>query len=318
MALADRLAPRGVFAGIGRSGKSAAGGTALLALALMLGRNALAQAQAHAPAPEPMPPQAEVALASPFASTRLQAGVGAAHYVSEEPLPDGRVFNREQGTLRRTTLELRLAEGAWAVTAALRQAHGTLAYRGQTQFGIPLYTQTDLSRCELALLAEHQWQPHEGGPTYTLGAGAEALRTVRDIRATPFTTPLTETLSARQWALGAAAVQDTALAGHPVRVTASAQLNRPFSQALAVDTHGVVDPLTLQPGKRRGGRLGWDMAMALGANVEIGLNLGARFYRPGASESATAYRGGMPVGSASYPGSVQTVRHCDLVLNWRL
>jgi hypothetical protein len=256
-------------------------------------------------------------VAADTAETQIVARAGTARYVSEEPLPDGRVFNREQGSLQLSFVELRHALGDWTVRAALRQSRGTLDYAGQTQFGLPLFTQTDLARREVAIAAEHGWQ-FDDGPTLSLGGGIESLRTVRDIRSTPISGALTETLRTRQWVLTARAAMTTSLADQPLRWGTRLELTRPWSQSLAVDAHGAVDPLVLRPGQRWGGRLGFDAAWALGAALELGLSLGLEHYRPGASEAQTAFSGGIPVGSASYPGSVQKVRHLGLSLGWRL
>ena len=105
------------------------------------------------------------------AATRVVAGVGLARYVSDEPDPQGGVFNHEQGQLRRATLELRHTTSTWQLVAALRQASGVVDYTGQTQLGLPLSTQTDLSRRELAMAAEHQWQPEWDGPHIHAGSG---------------------------------------------------------------------------------------------------------------------------------------------------
>jgi hypothetical protein len=255
---------------------------------------------------------------------RLVAGVGTARYVAEEPAPDGRVFNREQGALRRLCLGLGHTLGDWSLQATLTQDDGTIDYAGQTQLAIPLSTSTDLSRRAWTLAAGHTWQVDEegqegeGGTTLTLSLGVQALRTERDIRATPISSRLTETLRTRQWQLGLGVSVPVTLAGAPLRLGATLQATRPWSHRLAVDTHGVVDALELRPGRRWGGQLGFDATLTLTPSVDVSAKLGWETYRPGASATQVAYRGSVPVGGASYPGSVQTLRHLGIVLGWRL
>ena len=177
-----------------------------------------------------------------------------------------------RGELRRATLELWHTSADWRFVAGLRQASGLLEYTGQTQLGLPLFTQTDLSRREWAAFAEHRWQLDADGPALFLGAGLASLRTVRGIRATPISSPLTENPALpASGRFTPAPTSVTALADMPLRLGASLQWHRPWRQTLAVDTHGVVDPFELQPARRWGGRLGLSADLSVGARFDVGL-----------------------------------------------
>lgn len=251
-------------------------------------------------------------------ATCVVASAGRAHYVSEEPAPDGRIFNREVGTLLPVRLGVVHTVDAWSVVASLGEARGVIDYQGQTQFGVPLVTRTDLSRRSVGVAVSHRFRPFDAGPDISLGGGIESLRTVRDIRETPITTRLTETLHTRQWALTSSVSHSEMWGGLPLRVAASLQLDRPASHTLSVDTHGLVDPIELRPGKRWGARMAIDVGLAVGSQGELSLRAGFERYRPGASDARTVFSGGLPSGVASYPGSTQRIRELAAQFTWRL
>ncbi len=239
-------------------------------------------------------------------TTQLIGSIGTARYVSEERLSSGTLFNREEGDLLRWELDLRHTVENWTWRLSAEQSSGTIDYRGRNQLGLPLRTLTDLKRDEFALGLEYRW----GWETFgaTLGAGMDMLRTRRHIRPAAISGALTETLRSDQLFLRAGAFVETAFAERPLRLAGSLQLNQPFSQTLSVDTHGVADAFVLRPESRSGGRLRFDAAWSIGGNFDITCHFGQETYRPGPSAPATAFRNGVAVGGASYPGSVQKLR----------
>lgn len=220
------------------------------------------------------PTATEASVSGAAGTSQLSGSIGAARYVSEEHLPSGTLFNREEGDLPQWALRLAHAASDWTWSLALRQAAGTLDYRGRNQIGLPLRTTTDLRRREWAIVGEHRWNWNDAGIAISLGAGAQGVHTWRHVRATAISGELTETLRSRQWLLTTGATVLTALGTRPLRLSASAQLDRPWSQTLAVDTHGVFDPFVLRPTSRWGSVLrleaAWRSATPLTSAVTSG------------------------------------------------
>jgi hypothetical protein len=250
-------------------------------------------------------------------SAALEARVGSAGYVSEERRADGSLFNRESGRLQRMALELRYPWAEWQWVGELSRASGVLDYAGQTQFGIPLYTRTDLQREDAALSLRHTASPGLANVRLSVGAGVSALRIVRDIRPTPISSELTETLRSRQFVLSAGAGTTLVLIDQAMDLSAFALWRRPWAQTLAVDAHGLFEPLTLRPRAAWSSQAGLSASVAAGRAVRLGVGFGMDVFRPGASGSALVYRNGVPVGSASYPGSRQRLTHTDIALDLR-
>jgi hypothetical protein len=254
------------------------------------------------------PPATEATAGSATATTQWSVGVGTVRYVAEEHLPGGTLFNREAGDLPQWTLGLAHAVSDWTWSLALRQTAGILEYRGRNQIGLPFRTTTDLRRDEWEIVGDHRWEWDSSGVVTSLGTGVQGVRTRRHIRATAISGELTETLRSRRWLLRAGASVLTALDTLPLRLGASAQLDRPGSQTLAVDTHGVFDAFVVRPAFRWGGTFRLDAAFALSRTVEVGCYAAMQTDRPGPSASTVTHRNGAPAGSASYPGSVQKSR----------
>jgi hypothetical protein len=248
-----------------------------------------------------------LASSAACAQLGLQVGAGTVRYVAEEPAPSGGLLNREEGELASRSLGLLQRGGDWAWHVTHRQDSGTVEYRGRTQLGLPLRTSTDLGREEFTLGGEHAWPLSDVGLQFAFGTGVEQLRTRRHIRSTPLTGELIETLRTRQWVLAARATHALSLDGRPLRLGASLQAERPWSQRLRVDSSGLLfSALELRPASRWGGRLGVHAAWALGSGLEIGAHIEQQVYRPGAATGSTAI----------YPGSVQKLRAFAALLSW--
>jgi hypothetical protein len=273
---------------------------ATLALVGVLSQPAAGLAQA--------PTLTESTITGAATTTRWSASIGTARYVSEEHLPSGALFNREEGKLAHWTLGLTHSVSDWTWSLTLRQASGTLDYRGRNQLGLPLRTTTDLRRDEWTLAGGHLWHWNDAGTSLSLGAGVMGVRTRRHIRATAISGELTETLRSQRWLLKTGATARTALDTLPLRLGAWAQIDRPWSQTLDVDTHGVFDPFVVRPTSRWGGTVRAEATLTFSHGVDVGCYVGMQTDRPGPSASIVTHRGGAPAGSASYPGSVQKSR----------
>ena len=248
--------------------------------------------------------------------TRITGSVGTAHYSADERQSNGDLLNHEEGNLWRTTLGLQHAAGPWLVRGDFRESRGTLDYTGRTQLGLPLLTTTALSHRDLEVAAGYRW-PLAGTSSVAVIAGVEVLRTFRDIRATAFTTALTETLTSRRGALGSRAQTAVTVAGRPLRLAVSVDATRPWSQDLSVDTHGLTDALVLHPRPRWGRRVDFEAMWQVAGSIALGVSAGQEVLRIGSAPSVTAYRSGLPVGSASYPGTVQRLGHISGTFGWR-
>lgn len=250
------------------------------------------------------------------ADSAIALEVGVARYTSIEPLVGGGVFNSERGSLRALGASAYRTIGPWRVEGRWVEMKGTLDYVGQTQFGLPITTQTRLDRHNLRLSIDRSWPLPPQGAIARIGIGLERVRTWRDIQPSSFTGRLTETLHTSQGSLGATAMLEGLVLGCVTRFSVSGQLLLPFEQTLDVDTHGIVDQFQLRPGKQHGSRFGLRSGWALGQAAELQLGYEQETYRPGASAVDTVYRDGRPAGLASYPGSTQRLKHLSAALTW--
>lgn len=214
------------------------------------------------------------------------------------------VLNREEGHLHTLALRAGQCAGSWCVSGALSHGSGQLDYQGYTQIGLPLSTRTDLRITELSV----QGGPHGAWPALALGwrvdAGWQHRRIHRAIQATPFSAPLTETLSADD-------AVNTLTLHWPADVTAwhletQARQSWPLQQRLRVDSHGRYDPFVLRPAARSHSQIGVAVRSASHGPWQFGAGWRHQQLHFGASDARTLTRNGQLAGVASYPGSTQT------------
>lgn len=89
----------------------------------------------HATGLAQVPHAIETSVAGAAGTTQLMASIGTARYVAEERLPGGTMFNRDEGDLPQWALGIAHARQDWTWSLSLRQAAGTLDYRGRIQLG---------------------------------------------------------------------------------------------------------------------------------------------------------------------------------------
>ncbi len=231
-----------------------------------------------------------------------------------ERLADGSEFNRDEGPLTERRLGLRWPGGqGWRGQLELARTEAALTYTGRSSFGLPLLSQTAWRHEQADLLAVrdaaltpalHGWA----------GLGLGRSTAVRAIAATDVSLPLTERLQRRE------ALVDLGLRWQPAAarwaLLAEGRLRQPLSQRLQAESPGGLDAVQLRPdaGSAWRLRLGLQAALPLAPGLRWGLHLHRERVRVGASGEVPARRQGLPVGTASFPGSVARQRGTALSL----
>lgn len=235
----------------------------------------------------------------------IGATLGSARYRSEETRPDGRVFNRESGTLATRSLSLHLPQAPLQIELRLAQATGDIAYSGQTQIGIPLFTRTRLRQQLVEAGLRHPLGGLPDGLAAAVLAGVDGRQQVRAIQPTALTSALTETAHSRSLTLGLALSTALPLAHGSWQLSWRGQWQRPWRQRLAVSTPSAFEPLELRPARHAGTDTALSLSWRPQPGLDLNLQLGSRRWQPGAAPPVLAWRKGIPVGEISYPGSRQ-------------
>jgi hypothetical protein len=250
----------------------------------------------------------------------LEAGVagGAVQLRADEQL-QGAAFNAERGTVDGAAAWVRHEHGPFGLRLRADGEHGSVAYDGRTQFGLPLQTRTQWRREALALDA-HAWSRLPGLPdTLQLGAALQlrSWRSRRAIQPTFFTSELIESFSVADAGLGPAvrwAWGDGARARW--QLDARWLAVRPYRQVLRVQAPGVFDPVVLAPARRSGSQgelaLAWRPAPGPVGAWQVQAAWAHERFQAGPSDLALVQRGPVPVGLVVYPGG--TLSRTSLVL----
>ena len=234
----------------------------------------------------------------------LDAQALHANYLARER-SGGVLLNQDSGDLSGGALALTAtwAPVAWRLSA--RSLQGGIAYRGYTQLGLPLQTQTDL-----------RWRHWHGwaGPSdrvqttvgsFGIAAGAGQLVLRRAIRATARSLPVTETL--RLGLVSAGGDWQLPLPGGGL-LHGQLQWHHALVRRLAVDSGTVLDPYHLEPGRSGWASLGAGLQWPLAAGVHLVATLAHDALRVAAAPARVVYRQGQPAGISSYPGSRQRLQ----------
>lgn len=243
----------------------------------------------------------------------VQAGMVHMPYASTERLGSV-VVNRESGNLTGAAVRLGLDLRAGTLALALQQTGGTLNYRGLTQFGLPLQTQTQLRMDLVGLTVSPAWsQMTLADARLTAQFGVQLLRIDRQIEPTAKSARLQEQLRL-----------DLLVVGlrwrHPLsdrtELNLAVDWSQPVRAALRVDAGGVIDTHTLRPRHR-----GWPAAdVALHRTLGGGLSasIGLRLEQPqiGSAPAVVITRQGLPAGLSAYPGSHQRLHSLAVGLHW--
>lgn len=257
------------------------------------------------------------------AAPELRAWLGSAQYRADERWPDGRLFNAEHGRVRLAGagLTLRLPQGGAALDLDITQARGALAYQGQTQLGVPLATRTRWHEDRATLLGRvTRPLPAAAGPGWQAAAslGLRSRSALRAIQPTAFTTPLDEQLDATEALAGLALHGRARLAGLNLGARAEWRLSRPLAQRLAVEAPGGFERVDLHPARRSGQLKSLQFAWYSESGPALHWTWSTETLRPGRSQGVLAFRGRVPVGEVTFPGSAQRLHGHTLQLAWPL
>jgi hypothetical protein len=229
------------------------------------------------------------APAPPGLSGELSAGVQ--HRRLTEVGQDGRRLVQERGELLRVQAGAQLPlAGGGALRASAAIAAGSLAYRGQTQAGVPLATDAAHRDLELGL----HWRPLPEARWGEAWLGLAALQQRRLIASQPAARGLRETstllLPGLRWT--------HALDAGGWRWQPALEVRTSVHHRLDVDFGGVFDGAALDGGRRRELLLALDAAPAA-SPWRFGVTWSRA--RQSASRVQTLARGGAPVGTVRQP-----------------
>ena len=237
------------------------------------------------------------------------------HYNAEEQTQEIGILDEESGDLRGGTVALGARVQHWTLALGAELADGTLAYTGRSQpFLFPITTTTRLERRNGTVSFGYQW---ETGTDSTLAVNVEASRREfgRDIRPSPLTSALTETT--RSSAAGVR-IEWRQILLHRYGLGWSGHLlaEVPFRQTLEVDSHGVYDGFDERPGSRPYYGLALGPQLKVAENISVFAQFGYSLQRYAASPAVLIRKGGVPAGTASYPGSRQVMVSSQLGVNF--
>jgi hypothetical protein len=189
---------------------------------------------------------------------------------------------------------------AWRVEGEGLFAFGTVDYLGQTQFGLPLASQTKLRASELGLTTLMR----VAATPLFVGIFVRTRQIDRQIEPTPITQGLHEILNQVE---GGPVVGADCQAPGALRLSVRALVSRTLWSSLDVDFLGTYD----------GGRLPLAENYGVRAELEVSRRIAPRWaafagvtgeqIMPGKSAWTPLTRRGEPVGVYSYPGSTQDI-----------
>jgi hypothetical protein len=236
-------------------------------------------------------------------------------YDARETAPNGFLLNHEQGDLPgiAVTLAADGPLGRWALHAA--HEGGDVAYRGVSQFGLPVRTTTLLDVNRLAVRWAPAWAPRFGSVRLQPELQLTRQRIGRAIRPSQSSTALTEKLDAL-FIHGGLSVLLPLSDRWSLRV--DGELNRSLALRLHVDTFGFYDDLVLRPAAHAAGRFGVAVSWQPAPDLRAAICVGREYWRFGASGSREVARDGVVVGSANYPGSHQRLDGISLRIEYLL
>ena len=239
--------------------------------------------------------------------------VGQARYQARETSASGGLLNMEKGVLPSLTLRGQWQQDRWFADVSHLLARHDVVYEGYTQLGIPLQTATQLAWSTSALSVGRFWPLNERSDM-KLQVGLDHLQIDRQIRAALGSLPLHETLGLTRGLLGLHWSH-----GEPFgwRWEAGVDVLRRMRSQLKVDTYGLYDPITLQPGNGTDWRFRVQAAYRWQGGLTGFVTVSQDTVRPGASSQEVWSQQGRPVLAVRYPGSHQTLKNLQAGVAWQ-
>jgi hypothetical protein len=230
----------------------------------------------------------------------LEASEAAAvvGYSATEPNAGGGTLNRDSGALGGVSLHTSATWGAWRVEGDGLFAFGTVDYLGQTQFGLPLASQTKLRASEIGLTMLMRVC---ATPLF-VGIVIRSRQMDRQIQPTPITQGLHEILDQVEW--GPLVGAEWRLPGG-LQLALRAFVSRTLWSVLDVDFLGTYDGGHLSLAENYGVRAELEVSRRLAPQWAGFVGLAGEQTMPGKSALTPLTRAGEPVGLYSYPGSTQ-------------
>ncbi len=229
----------------------------------------------------------------------FSAFMETANYMSDE-YRFGMLFNRENGTLTGSYLRGGYIKGPWRSVVEYRNISGTIDYQGQTQFGIPIESQTDLKYSQSGILTAYQ----AGNTPLYAGIALRSRDLERRIRATPITQALHETLRQTEWGPVVGAAWDPA-----ENISFSVQFMALITErsTLDVDFLGSYDAGKLTLPRNSSRDLQITLLYRIDPSYSFAIEVCGQRFTPEKSSPALLTTNGIPVGLYNYPGSTQDI-----------
>ncbi len=234
----------------------------------------------------------------------------AADYDSSE-YRFGSVFDRESGSLSGSSLHAEYARGGWRFGLLYRSLSGQIDYLGQTQFGLPILSQTNLRYYQSSFSMTYEFSSL---PVY-VGLAWRTRKVDRYIEPTVLTQALHETLRQTEWGpiLGVTWQVDDKLSAD-ARIMALVTT----TSTLSVDFLGTYDAGELSMPRN------WSQEYRLSLRYQVNASYGFvgefihQQFSPVASDYALLTQNGTVVGFYYYPGSNQalTLFSAGVYVHW--
>jgi hypothetical protein len=240
-------------------------------------------------------------------------------YIATESAPGSSwVLDKESGQLRGVAIEAKSHFREMYLGFRVDGLHGDIDYDGHTQFFFPLHTTTSLriSRARLRLGFESAMT--NVPVSWDGGAMVGQQEIYRDIRSTPISRPLTETMLSDVVGADAELRWSPGFGDGSWGVAVKAAVQRPWRQTLSVDTHGAYDNFTLTPEIRTWYSSALTVRKRFTSRWQIEVARIWERIRFGSATGVLVTRNGQLAAIGSYPGSTQSLDlwslavRCDL------
>jgi len=233
---------------------------------------------------------------------------GQLEYHMKETASSGALLNREDGNLPILRVGVSATQDEKFVELSAWQSEHLIPYLGFTQVGQPLITLTQLNIQSWQLRAGKTWGWYETS-SLALFLGLENIQVDRNILPSLGSLPLREILDSTHAVIGARAqVPLLNMAQRPLVLSVEANLLPMLRNRLTVNSFGLYDVITIEPGQN----IDWRTQLKLNynpiASLRVWVSLQHQTLTPGSTPFQSWNQNGVPATQVRYPGSQQTLQ----------
>lgn len=226
------------------------------------------------------------------------------HFDYSEYSDQGKLLDRENGSLTGLLLGIGRSQGPWQIAGQLSYHAGGVAYSGQTNSGEPITTTTQQQIIDAELRAGYQFQQMQNiQPTLYFGAANHSWRRNIQPTYTASGVPVRGLMETYRWWQAFLGAKISTYKTSPFDWALDARLTRIISPKIEVNYFGLYDNSQLDLGERWGVRLALPMSYSMPHLTTIVLEPYLEKYALGRSSSAPLTNQGIIQGTVFEPRS---------------